>query len=145
MENIPSKMAQEIAQAAREFEQQRTGHAPQSVTVVMSGDTLVITMHGSLSAGEKALAQSPAGAAQVQEFHRQLFLTSYAELRQKIKAITGVEVREAKADIETSTGAVVQVFRTGTMVQVYLMSGKLPTESWSGHGPENAMWQPGVA
>ena len=47
-----------------------------SVTVVLSEDTLVITLHGALSPAEKALAQSPAGAAQVQEFHRQLFANS---------------------------------------------------------------------
>ena len=51
----------------------RTGHVPKSVTVVLSESTLVITLHGALSPAEKALAKSPAGAAQVQEFHRQLF------------------------------------------------------------------------
>jgi hypothetical protein len=34
---------------------------------------LMVTLHGALTPAEKALAQSPAGAAQVQEFHRQFF------------------------------------------------------------------------
>ena len=80
-------MAQQMAQAAIAFQKQRTGHAPKAVTVVLSEDTLVITLHG-------ALAQSPAGAAQVQEFHRQLFTSAAESLRQEIKRITGVEVRE---------------------------------------------------
>ena len=47
-------MAEQIAQAANEFEtRQRQGHQPQSVTVVMSGDTLVITLHGSLSPSKR--------------------------------------------------------------------------------------------
>jgi len=133
MDKSPSTMAQKIAQAASEFERARTGHPPKSVTVVMSGDTLVITLHGSLSPGEKALAQSPDGAAKVQDFHRQLFLTSCETLRQQIKAITGVEVREATAEVETSTGTVVQVFSTGTMVQVYLLAGNVPADSWCGN------------
>jgi len=133
-----STMAEQIARAANEFERQRTGHLPQSVTVVMSGDTLVITLHGSLSPGEKVLAQSPAGAAKVQEFHRQLFVTSCEKLQQKIKEITGVEVRETRAEIETSTGAIVQVFTTGTMVQVFLLAGKVPADSWDGADPKNA-------
>src|SRR5579862_4615926 len=62
------------------------------VAVVLSDDTLVITLHGALSPAEKVLAGSPAGAAQVQEFHRQLFANDSDALRQEIKRITGVEV-----------------------------------------------------
>jgi uncharacterized protein YbcI len=125
-------MAEQIAQAAMAFEKRRTGHAPHSVTVVLSENTLVITLHGALSAAEKALAKSPTGAAQVQEFHRQLFLNSAAALRQEIKRITGVEVREATAEVEPTTGTVVQAFTTGTVVQVFLLAGNVPEERWSG-------------
>src|SRR5690349_21947129 len=41
-------IAQQIAQAASAFEQQRTGHAPTAVTVILSEDTLVITLRGGL-------------------------------------------------------------------------------------------------
>jgi len=104
------------------------------VAVVLSGDTLLITLHGALSPAEKALAQSPEGAAQVQEFHRQLFANSADELRQEIKRITGVEVREATAEVETTTGTVVQAFTTGTMVQVFQLTRGVPAGSWSGNG-----------
>ncbi len=134
MDKPHATMAQQIAAAASAFEQRRTGHAPRSVTVVLSEETLVITLHGSLSPAEQALAQSPEGAAQVQEFHRQLFTNSCAGLRQEIKRITGVEVREATAEIETTTGTVVQVFTTGTMVQVFLLAHGIPPGVWSGKG-----------
>jgi hypothetical protein len=69
-----STMAHQIAQAAIAFEQRRTGnHQPKSVTVVLSEGTLVITLHEALSPAERALAKSPAGAIQMQEYHRQLF------------------------------------------------------------------------
>jgi uncharacterized protein YbcI len=126
--------AQRIALAASAFEQRLTGHAPRSVTVVLSDTTLVITLHGALSPAERALARSPAGAAQVQEFHRELFNTSLDSLRKEIKEITGVEVREATAEIEPETGTVVKAFTTGTVVQVFLLTGKLPVETWSGPG-----------
>ncbi len=127
-------MAEQIARAAGAFEQQATGHAPRSVTVVLSQDTLVVTVHGALSPAEQALAQSPAGAAQVQEFHRQLFASSSHPLRQDIQRITGVEVREATAEIEPATGAVVKVFTTGTVVQVFLLARSVPAEAWGGGG-----------
>jgi len=113
------------------FEERRTGHRPQSATVVLSEDTVVITLHGALSPAEKALARSPEGAAQVQEFHRQLFNNSSEPLRQEIKKITGVEVRQATAEVETATGAVVHAFTTGTVVQVYLLAGDVPAEAWA--------------
>lgn len=134
MENLNSSVAQQIAQAALAFQQQRTGHEPKSVVVVLSGNTLLITLHGALSLAEKALAQSPEGAVQVQEFHRQLFTNSADEMRQEIKRITGVEVREATAEVETATGTMVQVFTTGTMVQVFLLAQDVPTDSWSSNG-----------
>src|SRR6202521_4398429 len=124
-----NSMAQQIAQAAIAFEQRRTGnHVPKSVTVVLSEGTLVITLHEALSPAEKALAQSPAGAAQMQEYHRQLFASSASSLRQEIHRITGMEVREATAEVEPTTGAVVQAFTTGTVVQVFLLCGSVPAE-----------------
>src|SRR6478609_8017065 len=136
MGNPKLTMAQQIAQAAIAFEQRRTGnHVPKSVTVVLSEGTLVITLHEALSPAERAMSQTPAGAAQVQEFHRQLFSSSSASLRQEIKRITGMDVREATAEIEPASGAVVQAFTTGTVVQVFLLGGNSPTESWHEKAP----------
>ena len=128
-------VAQQVAQAASAFEQQLTGHAPKSVTVVLSDNTLVVTLHGALSLAEKAMAQSASGAAQVEEFHRQLFANSVDSLRQEIKRITGAEVREATAEVEMTTGTVVKVFTTGTVVQVFLLASSVPTATWSGSEP----------
>jgi uncharacterized protein YbcI len=130
-----STMAQQIAQAASVFEQQRTGNTPKSVTVVLSDTTLVITLHGALSEAETALAKSPEGAAQIQDFHRQLFANASDSLRQEIKRITGVEVREATAEVEPATGTVVGVFTTGSTVQVYLLADAVSAENWSGSDP----------
>ncbi len=127
--------AQQIARAAIAFEQQTTGLTPQSVTVVLGDDTLVITLHGALSPAERALATSPDGAARVQEFHRQLFANASDSLRQEVKRITGVEVREATAEVESATGTVVKVFTSGTVVQVFLLAHGVPPDSWSGSEP----------
>jgi uncharacterized protein YbcI len=128
-------VAQQVAQAAIAFEQLRTGQTPRSVAVVLSGDTLVITLHGALSPAERALAKTPGGAAQVQEFHRQLFASSSAPLREEIERITGAGVREAAEEVDAATGAVVQVFTSGTMVQVFLLAHGVPADTWSGGGP----------
>jgi uncharacterized protein YbcI len=133
MKNLDSTVAQRIAKVASAFEERRSGRVPKSVTVVLSENTLVITLHGTLTPAEKALAKSPEGAARVQEFHKQMFDNTSDSLRQEIKIITGVEVREAAAEIEPSTGTVVKVFTTGTVVQVFLLASDVPADSWSGN------------
>jgi uncharacterized protein YbcI len=125
-------MAQHVARVARDFQQRRTGHAPKSVTVIFSDGTLVVTLHEVLTPAELALARTQAGADQVREFHRALFQSSVGELRQEIERITGVPVREAAAEVETDTGSVVHVFTSGTMVQVFQLSGGLSAEAWDG-------------
>ena len=133
MQQRNATMAQQIAHAASTFQQERTGHAPTSVTVVLSGETLVVTLHGALSPAEGALAKTSAGAAQLQDFHRQLFANSCEPLRQAIKNITGVEVRESVAEVEPTAGTIVQVFTSGTMVQVFLLANCLPPGAWNGN------------
>ena len=66
----------------------------------------------------------------MQEFHRQLFLNAADTLRKDIKRITGMDVREATAEVEPISGAVIQIFTRGTMVQVFLLSGKVPGGSF---------------
>ena len=129
MDRSLATRAQQIGRAASAFEQQRTGHGPKTVSVVLSGETLVITLRGALSPVEKALSKSPAAAAEMQEFHRRLFANSSDGLRQEIKRITGVEVREAHAEVETAPGAVMQLFATGTVVQVFLLSRSVAADA----------------
>ncbi len=134
MKKIDPTMAQEVAQAISVFQERRTGHPPKAVTVVLSDDTLVVTLHEALSPAEKTLSRTPEGAAQVQEFHRQLFKSSVDLLREEINRITGVAVGEAAAEVETTTGAVVHAFTSGTMVQVFRLASGISAEAWNGNG-----------
>ena len=134
MDKSDSSKAQQIAQVARAFEQQTTGRPPSRVSVVLSEDTLVITLRGTMSQAETVLAKRPDGAAQLREFHRQLFTTASEPLRREITRITGADVREATAEVETSTGTVVQVFS---------LAQALPADTWSGTDPGPAATEEG--
>jgi uncharacterized protein YbcI len=137
MSKTDPTVARELARVARAFEEKLTGRPPRAVTVVMTGETLVITLHGALSPAEQALAKTPAGAAQVQEYHQKLFATSLADLRQEIKRITGVDVREAAAEVEPATGTVVKAFTNGTVVQVFLLTDPVATDVWNAIEPHH--------
>jgi uncharacterized protein YbcI len=124
-------MAQQIAAVVMEFQRTTTGRVPKAVIVVLCFDTLVVTLHDALSPAERVLAESPEGAAQVQEFHRQLFAYSCQPLRDEIRRITGVAVREAVIEIEPASGAVVQAFTNNATVQLFRMAHRVPHDSWS--------------
>ena len=139
MEKTTSTMAQQIAQAAIAFERRRSGRMPRQ------GDGSFDERHfgdhaarGLVAGGNRPSPRIRACAVQVEEFHQQLFANSSDELLAEIKRITGQEVREATAEIETSTGTVVKVFTTGTEVQVFRLAGRVPTDTWSGNGDGHA-------
>ena len=134
MNKLDPTMAEQVARAVSVFQEQRTGYAPKAVTVALSDDTLVVTLHEALSPAEKALSRTPEGAIQVQEYHRQLFRDSVNLLREEIKRITGVAVGEAAAEVETTTGAIVHAFTTGTMVQVFQLASSISMDAWNGNG-----------
>lgn len=122
MNELGTRVAEQLGRMASSQQKKRTGLAPEAVNVNLGEDTLVVTLHGALTPAERALCGTPEGAAQVQEFHLQLFSNSSESMRQEIKKITGRDVREATAEIETTTGTIVHAFTTGSMVQVSLLT-----------------------
>jgi uncharacterized protein YbcI len=115
-----STVGQKIAWAIRAFEKRRTKHGRKWVVVFMNEDTIVMALHGSLTDAEKALTQTPAGTSQVRAFHRNLFADVDATLLQKIKSITGMQVRHTTGEMDPTTGSVVQVFATDTVGEAFL-------------------------
>jgi uncharacterized protein YbcI len=122
MSNLVPSIAQQLAQAARTLQEQQTGRIPTSVTVVLSKDTLVVTLHGALSPAEQQLARTPQGAADLQEYYRKVFHNSVPSLRKQIKRITGREMPEGAAEFDPGTGCIVHAFTTGNEVQVFMLA-----------------------
>ena len=89
------------------------------------GQTIPMTHPHSMA--QQIAAASPASATQLQDFHQQLFKRSSEPLRQDTRRITGLIICEVAKDKAT---AAVQVFAVGTVVQVFLLAGSLPADSW---------------
>ena len=67
MKKTEPTIARQIAAAAGTVQLRWTGRIPSRVTVVLSGDTLVITLHDALTPAEQAMAPwGLAGAARLQ-------------------------------------------------------------------------------
>jgi uncharacterized protein YbcI len=88
-------------------------------------------LYGTLSPAEMALADTPGGIAQVQQFHREIFADSVDLLRDEIKRITGVGVGEAAAEVVTAAGAIEHALASGAMVQVFRLTGSISVEAWN--------------
>lgn len=119
-------VAEQVAHVICAHQRQSTGHSPRAVSVVLGADTLVVTLHEALTSAERAVFQSENGAARVREFHQQLFANSSRTLRQEIQLITGLHVRDATAEVEPTSGAIVHAFTTGDMVQIFLTKSTVP-------------------
>lgn len=131
MDQTKATMTQQIAEATRVIEQQRAGHAPTAVTVVRSEDTLIIALRGGLAEIDQALVQHREGAAQEQGFLRLLFTSSADSLWRESARITGADVLEAVAKVDSATGTIMDVFTIGKITQVLLLSRPVPAETWS--------------
>jgi uncharacterized protein YbcI len=126
MNESGSTQAQQVARTLIAFEREQTGRRPKSVAVVLGGETLVAILHGALSPAEQSLAQTPAGLALLQEFHRALLANACSPLWQEVGRITGTEVRAAGAEVQGATG---------TVVLIFLLAGSAPIVTWSGTAP----------
>jgi uncharacterized protein YbcI len=138
MGNIKPTMAEEIARAAMSFQRQCSGTVPKSVSVLLGGQTRVVTLNGALSRAEKEMSRSVEGAAQVREFHRLLFQNSASGLYEDLQRILDMEVREGTAETESTKGHFVEVFPSGAIVQVFRPLRPVVTQSWSTAKGENA-------
>lgn len=122
----------QVAHTVRDFQQQRTGHAPKSVTVVLSEGVMVVTLHEALTPSEILLCQTDKGLARLRDFHRDLIRGSLGPLGEEIERIAGVALQDVVADIESATGDIVHIFTSGPLLQVFKLNGGLSAETWTG-------------
>lgn len=128
---LNANIARQVFEVVTAVELQNEGHLPRAVSVVLCGRTLVITLEGVLSQFEQELIKSSTGAAQVQEFHQQLFLKEPTAFWREISRITGLRFRTEASSDDPVVCACVNVFGSGTVVNVSLLEDFVENSSWS--------------
>jgi len=137
-----STMARQVARAVMAFQQKTTGHAPKAVTVVLSQDTLVVTLHEALDDATRRIVLEE---LRDKVFNPKILSISHCKREFDVTRITAQtdrgevtfqlrtrdDVREAVAEVEPTTGAVVQAFTRSAMVQVFRLAQSVPGDSWS--------------
>jgi uncharacterized protein YbcI len=122
-------IAQQLARSACVSEKRQAMQGRNWVVVFLNEKTIVIALHGSLTEAESSQLQSPAGAARVREFHRQLFKNKSAPLIRQIKRLTGMEVLDSTVEFEPETSSVVHLITTNTVGEEFLQAITSPVES----------------
>lgn len=125
-EPLAANVTQQLTAAIGKLQSELTGRSPTSVSVLLGEDTLVLTIQGALSPAETELAKTAAGAARVEEFHRQLFASSATAFEAEISRITGRPVRNASLGLEPRSGSSLHAFASGTVIQVFLLGNQPP-------------------
>ena len=118
-----SAIAKRIADEAVAFETLATGHQPDSVMVTVSDKTVVVAMVSALTPAERAAATSAIGAAQVEAYHRQLFVSGSERLRKSIERIAGVPLGAATACLDVGAGTIVEGLATGNDLEIHMFAG----------------------
>jgi len=119
-------VARQVAQATGSFEHLLLGRPPTSVTVVVKGDSMVITIHETFSDVERRLARDDQGRHRVRDFHRYLFDTTLDLLREHVEENTGVQLHGALAHVDMTTGSVVKTLTTDADIELFLLGEGLP-------------------
>jgi uncharacterized protein YbcI len=122
MDDLISSIAKQIAGEAAAFEQRTTGREPESVMVTVCDKTLVVTMVTSLTPAERATAVNSIGAAQVQAYHRELFVSASDNLSKSIEQITGVRLGAATVRVDPGAGTIVEGLSTGSDLDVFVFA-----------------------
>jgi hypothetical protein len=86
--------AQQIVRAASASQDQSTDGAPESVTIDLGDDTLVITLHEVFSPAQRT-PKDGTDDAQMQEIYRQFIADALASLRQHMKRLADESVPKA--------------------------------------------------
>jgi uncharacterized protein YbcI len=118
-----SAIAKRIADEAVAFEMLATGHQPDSVMVTVSDKTVVVAMVSALTPAERVAAASAIGAAQVEAYHRQLFVSSSGQLRKNIERIAGIPLGAATACLDVGAGTIVEGLATGNDLEIHMFAG----------------------
>ncbi len=127
LNTMNSCLARRVARAAGTFEHLLTGRAPTSVTVVASGNSLVVTLHESFSPLERdIMANGDHGRERVESYHRRLFEHSCEAFRSHLRTSTGVALESAISHVDRTTGSVLKTFTTAKSVEVFLLGNGLP-------------------
>ena len=121
-----AQLARRVARAIGAFEHALFGRAPRSVTVVASGDQVVVSLHESFSPLERRLVDEPAGRCRVEDFHHGMFDDTRDALALHVRRCTGVALDAGIAHVDAVTGSVLKTFTTERSVELFLLGQGVP-------------------
>jgi len=119
-------LARKVARAIGCFEHALLDRVPRSVTIVTSGDGVVVSLHESFSPIERRLAAGSGGCCRVEEFHRGIFTSSRDAFVDHVRSSTGVALDAGIVHVDPATGSILKTFTTDPSVELFLLGEGLP-------------------
>ena len=119
-------LARKVARAIGCFEHALLDRVPRSVTIVTSGDGVVVSLHESFSPLERRLAAGSGGCCRVRAFHHGIFASSRDAFVDHVRSSTGVALDAAIVHVDPATGSILKTFTTDPSVEMFLLGEGLP-------------------
>ncbi|MFM8434177.1 MAG: Na-translocating system protein MpsC family protein [Planctomycetia bacterium] len=119
-------LARKVARAIGCFEHALLDRVPRSVTIVASGDRLVVSLHESFSPLERGLAANGRGCCRIEDFHHDIFDSSREALVEHVRSSTGVALDAGIVHVDAATGSILKTFTTDPAVELFLLGEGLP-------------------
>lgn len=119
-------LARKVARAIGCFEHALLDRVPHSVTIVASGDRVVVSLHESFSPLERRLAAGSGGCCRVKHFHHGIFDSSRDALVDHVRGSTGVALDTGIVHVDPATGSILKTFTTDPSVELFLLGEGLP-------------------
>jgi uncharacterized protein YbcI len=107
---VQQELKQRIIDAVTAFEQDQMSVRPQSVTVDLEPDCLVVVARGVTCPAEQDFAQERARRALLEQFYSALFETTRGTLERAVQNIVGRSVRRSGLNLDPASGNAVIVF-----------------------------------
>jgi len=107
-------LKERIAQTILRFEKDRLGLAPQSVTVDLSPQTVIVTLREACPPAERQYAAVGDGRALLERLYRELFEAVRKDLEALISRMVGSGVRTSQLIIDPASGNGLIVFALAT-------------------------------
>lgn len=119
-------LARKVARSIACFEHALLERVPRSVTIMASGDRLVVSLHESFSTLERRLAATATGCDRIEDFHHGIFDSSRDALVQHVQRHTGVALDAGIVHIDAATRSILKTFTTESSVELFLLGEGLP-------------------
>jgi len=105
------RLAQKIVRVISDFERKQMSLTPESISVSLEPDTLIVTLKGLTSPAERQLVRAGGSRELLEKFYAEVFASTRASLEAAVEEILCQRVERSRLSLDSESGDGVILFR----------------------------------